>query len=840
MRRIVFARVGWMQYYGAKPGVIERPIGGGKNNEENIGAEHQNFEAVGDDFLCYVQIGRWDPKRANTKKEFNLKRLDPAAPENTTELTDVLVILVARHPIEGGQRVVGWYRNATCFAQMQRDNKKRQWGYNFKARIRDAVLLPLGVSRQTLVPHGEGGMGRSNIAYIYEEDGSPKVLPWLQEVLHFIDTYSGPNVLFPDVAFDPSIDERAAVPRRREYSERKLENSVVFASDEQSQRIMGAAYSDPYSILQKIVHEEAVSSIDIASFIFRYSILEALHELGDHSVRLIIQPPHGTSRQAVEQLKVANMAGWLKARQLPLKSAMQHSKVYILNLKNGGYYAIIGSANFTNAGFYSNREYGVLKFFETRAVLMDYEPLHWFETLWSKTEELQPDQYDDRLELDLTSLIEEQSESPSSDARNMALLPFQREAVHALREKYQATRGGLQGLLVLPTGAGKTKITSTFILSVVRENPQLRVLWLTHMSELLEQALEEVQGTFLQNGLPFHIQYLYTGEISEIPDYPGIFFCSVQKTAIAIHQFRKHPFDLIVIDEAHRAGDDTQQYEKVLTYLKPKSKSILGLTATPYRFGGNRESLTRFFGTADKLSFVYKRDFGELEGLGPLTDYKQLFSRVIDKSILTGFNMNSDDDDQIAILRRFKAAKYRRQVVEAIMNEQLGFSQAIVFAIDTKHANDIATEVNEQNGQAIAQAFHEGEIDLTAAVDPRFSGSLNDYYRARLVSDFRTGKFKILVGVLLLSEGIDFPKVDAIFLARPTFSTRLLVQMIGRGLRGPAVGGTETCKVYDFTNQKQMHLDWHEMLLNDGNEIAQDEAYLKEIESLKKLNSKII
>jgi superfamily II DNA or RNA helicase len=202
--------------------------------------------------------------------------------------------------------------------------------------------------------------------------------------------------------------------------------------------------------------------------------------------------------------------------------------------------------------------------------------------------------------------------------------------------------------------------------------------------------------------------------------------------------------------------------------------------------------------------------------------------------------MNSDDDDQIAILRRFKAAKYRRQVVEAIMNEQLGFSQAIVFAIDTKHANDIATEVNEQNGQAIAQAFHEGEIDLTAAVDPRFSGSLNDYYRARLVSDFRTGKFKILVGVLLLSEGIDFPKVDAIFLARPTFSTRLLVQMIGRGLRGPAVGGTETCKVYDFTNQKQMHLDWHEMLLNDGNEIAQDEAYLKEIESLKKLNSKII
>lgn len=840
MRRIAFARVGWMQYYGAKPGVIERPIGGGKNNEENIGAEHQNFEAVGANCLCYVQIGRWDPKRAEAKKEFNLKRLDPAVPENATELKDVLVILVARHPIEGGQRVVGWYRNATCFAQMQRDNKKRQWGYNFKARAADAVLLPLGVARQTLVPRGEGGMGQSNIAYIYEEDGSPKALPWLQEVLHFIDTYSGPNVLFPAVAIEPRIDERAAVPRGREYSERKSENSVVFAADEHAQRIMGAAYSDPFNILKKIIREKVVSSIDIVSFVFRYSILEALHGLGDHTVRLIIQPPHGTSRQAVGQLKVANMAGWLNARQLPLSSAMQHSKVYIMNLANGGYYAIIGSANFTNAGCYSNREYGILKFFETRATLLDYEPLHWFETLWSKTEDLQPDQYDDRLELDLTNLIEEPSESPSSDARNVALLPFQREAVRTLQEKYQAMKGRLQGLLTLPTGAGKTKVTSNFILSAVRENPHLRVLWLTHMSELLEQALEEIQGTFLQNGVPFHIQYLYTGETSEIPDYPGIFFCSIQKTAIAIHQFRKYPFDIIVIDEAHRAGDDTQQYEQVLTSLKQKSKTILGLTATPYRFGGNQESLTQFFGTADKLSFVYKRDFGELEGLGPLTDHKQLFSRVLDKSIQTGFNMNSDDDNQIAVLRRFKAAKYRRQVVETILNEQQGFSQAIVFAVDTQHANDIATEINEQNGQAIAQAFHEGEIDLTAAVDPRFSGSLNDFHRAKIVSDFRTGKFKILIGVLLLSEGIDFPKVDAIFLARPTFSTRLLVQMIGRGLRGPAVGGTETCSVYDFTNQKQMHLDWHEMLLNDGRESSPDNAYESEMTGLQKMNRGMI
>lgn len=836
MRRIAFARVGWMQYYGAKPGVQERPIGGGKNNEENIGAEHQNFESVGDDLLCYVQIGRWDPKRAESKKEFNIKRLDPAAPEGATDLKDVLVILVARHPIEGGQRVVGWYKNAICFAQMQRDNKKREYGYNFKAKKTDAVLLPLGVARQTLVPRGEGGMGQSNIAYIYEEDGSPKKLPWLQEVLHFVDTYSGPNVLTPSIAITSPFDEHGQVSRNRNYSERKLENSVVFAADGESQRIIGAPFSDPFSVLRKIARDERVTSIDIISFVFRYSILAAIHDLGNHSVRVIIQPPHGTSRQSAEQLKLANQAGWLNARQLPLNSAMQHSKVYLLNLANGGYYAIIGSANFTNAGFYSNREYGVVKFFETRAALLDYEPLYWFETLWKKTEELQPEQYDDRLELDLTGLTDEPLDIANKEAGRTTLLPFQQEAVQTLRDKYQTLRGRLQGLLTLPTGAGKTKVTANFILGVVKENPRLRVLWLTHMSELLEQALEEIQSTFLQNSVPFHIQYLYTGETSEIPDYPGIFFCSVQKTVIAIHQFRKHPFDIIVIDEAHRAGDDTQQYEKVLTSLSEKSKTILGLTATPYRFGGNQESLTRFFGATGKLSFAYKRDFKELEGLGPLTDNKQLFSRVIDKPMPTGFNMNIQENDQVDVLRKFKTAKYRKQVVEAILNEKHDYKQAIVFAIDTQHANDIATEINELNAKPIAQAFHEGEINITAAVDPRFSGSLNDYYRARIVSDFRSGKFKILIGVLLLSEGIDFPKVDAIFLARPTFSTRLLVQMIGRGLRGPAVGGTETCTVYDFTNQKQMHLDWHQMLLNDGQELDSDQEFETEMASLQKLN----
>jgi superfamily II DNA or RNA helicase len=38
---------------------------------------------------------------------------------------------------------------------------------------------------------------------------------------------------------------------------------------------------------------------------------------------------------------------------------------------------------------------------------------------------------------------------------------------------------------------------------------------------------------------------------------------------------------------------------------------------------------------------------------------------------------------------------------------------------------------------------------------------------------------------------------DVVFIARPTKSIVLYSQMIGRGLRGPSVGGTAVCRVVD-------------------------------------------
>ena len=55
------------------------------------------------------------------------------------------------------------------------------------------------------------------------------------------------------------------------------------------------------------------------------------------------------------------------------------------------------------------------------------------------------------------------------------------------------------------------------------------------------------------------------------------------------------------------------------------------------------------------------------------------------------------------------------------------------------------------------------------------------------------------------TTGFDAPKVDHLLICRPTSSIVLYEQMIGRGLRGKLFGGTETCKIVDFSTNIKIH-----------------------------------
>jgi superfamily II DNA or RNA helicase len=74
-------------------------------------------------------------------------------------------------------------------------------------------------------------------------------------------------------------------------------------------------------------------------------------------------------------------------------------------------------------------------------------------------------------------------------------------------------------------------------------------------------------------------------------------------------------------------------------------------------------------------------------------------------------------------------------------------------------------------------------------------GSTPRAQRENIISRFKNLEINVLCNYEVLSTGFDAPKVDCVFLARPTASVVLYSQMIGRGLRGPAIGGKENCLI---------------------------------------------
>ena len=85
----------------------------------------------------------------------------------------------------------------------------------------------------------------------------------------------------------------------------------------------------------------------------------------------------------------------------------------------------------------------------------------------------------------------------------------------------------------------------------------------------------------------------------------------------------------------------------------------------------------------------------------------------------------------------------------------------------------------------------ENQVRYVTHVD----GKTNQGARQSILKEFKNGELQIICNFGILSTGFDAPKTDLVFIARPTQSIVLYSQMIGRGLRGKEVGGTENCTI---------------------------------------------
>ncbi len=189
-QRVVFVRIGWMDFYGFQ-NEETGPVGGGSHNRSRVGAEASNFQVV--DGVC-----RGYAQPTFGAGGLNLKRIDTRAGASPS-LDGVRVVMVAPHPTQGVLVVVGWYDDATCYRSI---DTSHGLSVLFEADAARCTLLPIA-SRQWKVPRGARAMGRSNVCYLLDERGQAKALVWAKDVLRRIAAYDGANLLAQAGPYQP-------------------------------------------------------------------------------------------------------------------------------------------------------------------------------------------------------------------------------------------------------------------------------------------------------------------------------------------------------------------------------------------------------------------------------------------------------------------------------------------------------------------------------------------------------------------------------------------------------------------------------------------------------------
>ena len=354
---------------------------------------------------------------------------------------------------------------------------------------------------------------------------------------------------------------------------------------------------------------------------------------------------------------------------------------------------------------------------------------------------------------------------------------YQTEAVMSIFTYFSVSAGN--PVVAMPTGTGKSVVLALFLEAIYKHYAGQRVMMLTHVKELIQQNYEKLIA--LWPGAPVG---LYSAGLKKKEFSLPITFAGIGSVAKKAKLFGK--IDLVIIDEAHLVSPSEETtYRKFLDDLlavNPNMK-VIGLTATPWRLGQGH--ITRD-GIFTDVCF-------DITGMLP-------FNRLIEEGYLCPViprqTVQLLDTDGVHmrggefIAAELQAAVNKQEVTAAALREVMELAHErnhwLVFASGVEHAKNIADMLNDMGVPAIA-----------------IHSEMGDMARDEAISGFKSGKYRAAVNNNVLTTGFDFPAIDCIVMLRPTQSTVLWVQMLGRGTR--PFPGKENCLVLDFAgNTKRL------------------------------------
>lgn len=413
-----------------------------------------------------------------------------------------------------------------------------------------------------------------------------------------------------------------------------------------------------------------------------------------------------------------------------------------------------------------------------------------------------------RDELELLIQRRSKRKDLSKESINRAIVEryYQEESIRAVTEQF--ARMQRKALIVMATGAGKTRTVIALCELLQRCNWIKRVLFLADRVALVRQACNAFKQHLPDSNPVNLVTEKFTESRVYVSTYPTM-MGQINEVEDGLRRFGVGHVDLIVIDEAHRSV--YQKYRAIFDYF---DSLLVGLTATP-KDEVDRNTYSLF--DLEKGVPTYSYDLDQAVDDGYLVPYvpvevplkflrggikyddlpeeekeewdaieweegKEDVPDSVDAAALNKWLFNADTVDKV-----LKTVMLSGQKVSG--GDVLG--KTIIFAKGKKHAEYIEERFDKNY--------------------PHYKGTFarkivsEDAYAQSLLDQFSTPDKlpQIAVSVDMLDTGVDIPEIVNLVFFKIVRSKAKFFQMIGRGTRlRPNLFGPDEHKkffyIFDF------------------------------------------
>lgn len=405
--------------------------------------------------------------------------------------------------------------------------------------------------------------------------------------------------------------------------------------------------------------------------------------------------------------------------------------------------------------------------------------------------------------------------------------------------RFFRSRSQHNGILVLPTGAGKS-----LVIADIAHRLGGNILVFQPSKEILEQNFNKLKS-YGEEDCSIYSASFNSKEISRIT------FATIGSVKSHMEDFNH--FHYIIVDECHGVNPEGGMYKKFFDCAKRK---IIGLTATPYRLF----SAIQYQDSDEKV--VYRprepRVDAKLEALAtkveererimanprlfcdtpvpapvPMTreleDYINKKKEFVTKSIEFDNNIDQGviEAQNVCILkfltrmrpRVFHEVIYKVEIQTLLQRgylSKLNYFDMTILPQDGLKRNSTGMDFDERSlfsefkrvnlqehlvnivkrlqvpksgiprrGILVFTRFLDESKRLCESIEgcEMISGETSAKERRRKINDFKSGKIQVLTNVGVLTTGFDYPELDTVVMARPTMSLAMWYQIVGRAIR---------------------------------------------------------